>query len=147
MGETRGRKPKPAHLLKKYSPDRRPEAIPQATGDPVRPTHLTAEGFELWDTVVPELVELNIVGHLDTPQLVAMCEWWQEYRYWAKEIPDHKNVQAKAKAYQQFLSVSAKFGLTPHDRRKIKPRAPKEVVSPFAQFLAAKQQLNNGVVG
>jgi len=147
MGETRGRKKQPAHLLKKYSADRRPECVPQASGDPVRPEHLNQDGYELWDKAIPELVEMNIVGNLDTPQLTAMCEWWQEYRYWSRQLPDHKNVQAKAKAYQQFLTVAAKFGLTPSDRRKIKPRAPKESVSPFAAFLQAKQQLTNGVVG
>lgn len=142
--ETRGRKPKPAHLLAKFDPDKRPDAVIQAHGIPRKPEGLNADGSEFWDHVIAELIDMNVVGCVDEPQLTAMTEWWQEYRYWCRQVPDHRTVVAKSKAYQQFLAVSAKFGLSPMDRRKLKPRAPKEVVSPFSAFLQAKQALANG---
>lgn len=138
---TPGPKRKPVHLLKKYDADRRPDGVPQADGAPVRPQYMRREANDLWDAVVPLLVEMNTVGLVDTTQLQAMCEWWAEYRFWEKQVPDPQTVSAKAKAYAQFLSVSSKFGLTPADRKKIKPRAPKETVSAFTELLLRKQTL------
>jgi phage terminase small subunit len=137
---TRGRRKKAGHEIQQYRAERRPDLVPNPGGEPVRPTHLNDVGFALWDDVVPKLIELNIATALDQYQLEAMCEWWQFYKA-------GYDVREKVKAFQEFSALAAKFGMTPSDRRKLKPKPPKEIQSPFAAYLEEKRKLQNRVVG
>lgn len=137
----RGVKPKKLTELKRFRPDKHTVRMPQPQGVPTRPENLKEEGYELWDYLVPKLVELNIATDVDQHQLVAMCEWWQEYRFWVGRGMNVEYTRPRALAYQQFMSLAAKFGTTPYDRRKLRPKEVKEQPTPMAEFLKRKGNL------
>lgn len=134
----RGRKEKPLHTVQ-FRANKHADRMPKPTGDPVRPDGKLSEvGLELWDAVVPELIKLNIATNLDQPQLESLCEWWAEYRHWQSMGYDMEASKHKLRVYKQFIELADKFGLTPAGRRRLRPKAPKEELSPFAEFLKRK---------
>lgn len=133
-----GGKPKAEHELTYWRPSRHAHRLPQPGGSLVRPDEMPKVGLELWDAVVPELEKLNYVSALDQTQMECMCEWWIEYRHWCEQETSKEVLEAKRKAYTLFLEIASKFGLTPTDRRKLRPREPKKEESEFTKFLNNK---------
>jgi P27 family predicted phage terminase small subunit len=100
-------------------------------GVPEKPSDLSEPAGWLWDQVVPGLVEMGVVGRLDTPELVEMCRWYGRYRRCA-EVMDGADLSDKGSyriviqtsmTWQRFESIASRFGLTPIDRSKL--QAPK----------------------
>lgn len=134
----RGRKTLPMSEKKQYEPGRHGDRHERPVGSPVRPTTMSKVAMELWDAIMPELDRLNFVTALDQTQLEAMCEWFAEYKAWCEQPMCKETLSGKQKSYVLFMEIAAKFGLTPLDRRKLRPREPKEQVSEFTQFLRSK---------
>src|SRR4051812_41909315 len=56
-------------------PEPRPEPRP-----PDKPDWLTPHASELWDRLVPQLVELEVLTHLDGEALSCLCETYATLR-------------------------------------------------------------------
>lgn len=75
----KGRKPLPA-AVKAAREGRKCPAVP-AGPPPECPPHLGPEARREWDRVIPALVEIGLVGAVDTAILAAYCE---TYAQWVK---------------------------------------------------------------
>ena len=110
----------------------------QATGAPECPADLGKHAQWLWDSVVDDLVRLNVAKKLDTAHLWAMCEVWGLYRA-AMEVaikdPTDKDARIAVVSYlASFETAAAKCGLSPADRAKLTV-VPEQAVDEFEQFL------------
>lgn len=147
MAGKRGRPRKPAathKLAGTFRPDRHKKNEPRPEGEPYQIEKLEGFAAELWDRVVPELVRMKIATAIDSPQLFAMCQWWQEFRELQSDIEmdPYKRTCAMAGAYKQFGAIAAKFGLTAADRANLDIDDGEEEDSPFAALLARRQTKN-----
>ena len=134
-GESRGRAKKDKDELSARSLRRRREEFaPKPEGKPIKPKWFTqkTEAGKYWAKYVPLLVESGLATAVDTPELVALCEWWEDYRR-CRSIDDQLGA---SRAYAAYSKVSARFGMTPLDRHKIQASSPtKEEEDPFKMFL------------
>lgn len=116
--------PKPNHLKilngsAKHNPDRHREdhLIPEpenGIGEP--PAHLDAACAEIWNELV-EIIPNGVAGDSDRISLEFLCRIIYEVRTSEKFTASH---------YQQYVSLAARFGLTPSDRQRVKvPEKPK----------------------
>lgn len=129
-----GRPPKPLeqHLIDgTYRADRHGsdgEAV-QADGEPVMPEDFDGERLACWQSIVAPLVKLKIARAIDTPSLVALCEWWARYRAFGSLLdkPEEFSVMLQSRlmrlsveAWNQFARIAARFGMTPADRMRLR---------------------------
>jgi hypothetical protein len=82
--------------------------------------NLQGDALKAWEFLTARLT--GIATELDSLEVVAMCEWWQEYRKWCdmEDANDYRRLTGMAVAYKQFRTVAAKFGLSPTDRVGLK---------------------------
>lgn len=118
-----GRPPKPTASLKLHGGLRKDrhadrDREPQPEGDAIAVTKLSGAALDAWKHLHPRLTELGLATELDSHELVALCEWWSEYRKWSDmtDANDYRRLVGMAAAYKQFRTVASKFGLTPTDR-------------------------------
>ena len=104
-----------------------------------KPEHLAGYASEHWDRVVPKLTEMGLLHPVDADALVALCQWWAEYRILqatpAGDSDSYKRSIALASCFKNWSNLAARFGLTPKDREKLTLHPPKEH-DPAAEFLA-----------
>ena len=137
-----GRHPTPSGVLKLTGQhrqdrhgDRGLEMKPK--GKPACPTWLDGESRECWESVVPQLVEIGVATKLDENQLAAMCRWWAAWRDADRDMdvdPSPRNVSRAVRMWQQFQSISARFGMTPADRIKLSVAQVEETPTEEARF-------------
>jgi P27 family predicted phage terminase small subunit len=148
-----GRPPKPTRLkILQGNPGKRPlnRAEPQPElGVPTRPEWLSPEAKREWSRVVPELARLGLIARIDRALIAAYCVAWGNYVEALADIKEHgkyfvtdrgyegprPSVGIAAKAVEQMLQLSARFGLTPSDRGKLHLPEQKPA-DPFEAFLA-----------
>jgi phage terminase small subunit len=89
-------------------------------GDPIPVVSLQGDALKAWEFLTARLTD--IATELDSLEVVAMCEWWAEYRKWCdmEDANDYRQLVGKATAYKQFRTIAARFGLSPTDRVGLK---------------------------
>lgn len=127
-----GRKP---DLLAKRAPsDPRQEVDPADAGGTIDhldpPAELTDEALEVWQTILPPLIESKVLREDDLPLTIELCEsialakefrtrLWQEL----KGLNDPDEVKRLRTSYNQMLSAStslaSEFGLSPVSRVRL----------------------------
>ncbi len=97
-------------------------------GVPSKPDSLSKHAGELWDAIVPGLIECGAVAAIDGTMLAAMAEWHARYRQWAGPLdagePDddgsRRRLMGACAAWKQFEGLASKFGLSPGDRARLR---------------------------
>lgn len=135
------------------------------TAAPEPPERLGTHGVACWRRLTPLLVELRVLTRLDLEALEAMCHQWHDYLTWqlmiqadpALAIVEYesgarqKSPEASLRdaAYDRWLKLLPRFGLSPEHRRKLKKlkesgggstrgSSPDVGRDPVAEFAAAK---------
>ena len=105
------------------------------SGAPRKPRGLKGDALNMWQSIVPQLVEAGYAKAIDSAALGEMCRWWAEYRE-ASKMPrdDYKRLHQMAVAFKQFMTLASRFGLTPADRANLRAEAVGKD-DPFAAFL------------
>lgn len=131
----RGRPRKPKHLkVFEGNPDRRDISYeePQADGLPKRPSDLGPFGRRHWDLIWPQALKWG-AGKVDTASLRALCQWWEVQQQALKK----GDVNAAQKAFNCWIRLAAKFGLSPADRAQMRTH-PTEKRDELEQFIASR---------
>lgn len=97
---------------------------------------LGAYGQQCWNRIGPLLVELRVLTRLDLEALEALCHQWHDYLTWHMMIqhaPEKAIVEYESgarqkspeatlrdSAYDRWLKLLPRFGLSPEHRRKLK---------------------------
>lgn len=104
-------------------------------GDPIQFIDLDGEALKAWEFLTPRLT--GVATELDSLEVVAMCEWWAEYRKWRdmKDANEYRRLTGMATAYKQFRAISAKFGMSASDRVGL-PRPAQTVDDEAASLIA-----------
>lgn len=118
-----GRPPTPTALLSLYGglrDDRHAGRVsePRPEGCALPVVSLNGDALACWEHYVPRLIQMGVATEVDSHELVAMCEWWAEYRKWQtmNDENDYRRLTGMAVAHKQFASIGAKFGITARDR-------------------------------
>ena len=99
------------------------------------PKKYSKETAKAWDAIVPGLLKLGVVSEIDLPSLGMMFDAYEVY---AKYRNKEKELQAKTDweseysikllqkaatlkrgAYEDFVKMSARFGVTPVERTRL----------------------------
>ncbi len=156
-----GRPPKPTRLkVLQGNPGKRPlntsEPEPEL-GTPSRPGWLSSEAKREWSRVVPELARLGLLAKIDRALITAYCVAWGTYVAALADIEANgatfrtdkgyvgprPSVGIAARALEQMLQLSARFGFTPSDRGKLHLPEPK-ARDPFEAFLSGGRDGTDG---
>lgn len=105
------------------------------TEAPPAPDRLGEYGIECWNRLAPLLVELRLLTALHLETFEALCDWWHVYqdnKVFLQANPDRETfctdsgyeqrspyAVARNEAFENFLKLSAKFGLTPEALKKL----------------------------
>jgi len=99
---------------------------PRPKGEPRKPDWLTGVASDLWDRIVPDLVEAKVATSWDQAALEILCRSYAEWRAADRLLRETEDISERYKcmvmctsAGKQLDRYLAKFGLTPVDRRKI----------------------------
>lgn len=103
---------------------------------PTAPQRLGTEGRLCWARLCPLLVELRLLTALDLEALEALCHQWDDYLTWHMMIqrdPQRAIVEYESgarqkspeatlrdSAYDRWLKLLPRFGLSPEHLRKLK---------------------------
>ena len=117
-----------------YRADRHGNRLTMPGGDlPAMPSKLSAPSRRLWKLVVSKLPP-EALSSLDAPALESMCRWFGQWQR-AMERAETDNGEkcysllvAASMAHKQFVTLAAKFGLTPADRGKLQTTSKREAV-------------------
>lgn len=91
-----------------------------------KPECLTGFAGEHWDYVIPKLLSMGVLDEsgIDRESLVAMCQWWGEYRN-LQEKPaaepgeNYKRSISLASCFKNWTGLADRFGLNPKAREKM----------------------------
>lgn len=130
----RPRKPLPERLLEgSYRADRHgnPDEVWLPDGLPTMPDWLDGDAKLLWQSLLPELKKRGVATEVDAAELAGMCDWWARYRQAARALnelnPKDEGYYSLSMlcgmAWKNFSAASAKFGLNPSDRAKLRLEA------------------------
>jgi len=103
------------------------------------PKHLPPEAKKLWKRLLKELETSNYVEHLDYELLEMLCRSYADWREATVRLETSEKVIVTKTGYSQpspwlkikrdaeelFLKLSARFGVSPLSRSKIKPEEDK----------------------
>lgn len=110
-------------------------------GGPVKPTWLTKEQSEVWEEVIRQL-PADALRKRDVHLLAELCGYVCAVRYinykWARDPADKDLRCAKTQYTQKIQQISALFGLSPADRKRIQIDKPIEEVDDLAEFQEAE---------
>lgn len=103
---------------------------------PDAPDRLGDHGRTCWRRIAPLLVELRLLTRLDLETLEALCHQWHDYMTWhmlLRRDPQRAIVEFESgarqkspeatlrdSAYDRWLKLLPRFGLSPEARRKLK---------------------------
>jgi P27 family predicted phage terminase small subunit len=142
----RGRKPVPPQLriLKQMGAGAKSFPLPaRLVKRPDKPRFVEsdANASDLWDKIVPDLVEAKVLSVLDGTALSLLCHTYSVWRDCVDDIAKNGPISEGAsgapkpnpavtmglQAAKQCQSLMAEFGLTPSSRAKINPAATQEL--------------------
>lgn len=148
----RGPRPTPTQVLRLRGSWRAKVRADEPEPDaaiPAPPDWLSGDGREEWDRLVPLLASLGLLTEMDRSTLALYCQAYgvyveaqrtleQEGYYLASEYGQvaHPAVAVAAKAWDQCLRASQRFGFSPSDRAGlVKPK--KDADSGKSRFFKA----------
>lgn len=120
-----GRPPKPLalHIADGTFREDRHGGTADAPGVPAKPPEMQPEAVALWDLVVPDLVQLKVVGQIDVTVLRRLCETWVLYRRaYATALVDpcEKDARAAVATYGKMVDfLINSLGLSPGGRMRL----------------------------
>ena len=133
MGK-RGPKKKPTKVLEmrnsRHAAGREGEPQPQSEIPPC-PDCLSGEAEAEWHRIVPALDEMLDLGAVDRGALVAMCQAWEEYRFYRNKMIKEgvagpgkgtkraPYVMQMNTAYERWLDLAKEYGCTPASRAEL----------------------------
>ena len=107
-----------------------------AAPDP--PARLGTHGAACWQRLATLLVELRLLTSLHLETFEALCDWWDVYqtnKLFLQKHPDREmfatdsgyeqrspRAVQRNEAFENFLKLSAKFGLTPDALKRLQGR-------------------------
>jgi phage terminase small subunit len=108
-------------------------------GGPVRPHWLTEKQQKIWDEILPTLPEEALRKrdqHL-LAELVSYIAAIRRINIEFDENPADKDLRCSRTQYtQKIQQISALFGLSPADRKRIQLETPKEEEDELTEFLS-----------
>jgi P27 family predicted phage terminase small subunit len=116
----------------------------EPTGEPSPPYELTEDAAELWEQLVPVLVQRGVATAVDSAELAAMCTFWRRFRQASRaldELTDCGDLKAcrllrQANiAFKAFSAIAAKFGLNPSDRSRLRLSPANNPKSALQEFI------------
>lgn len=104
-------------------------------GVPVMPDGLDEVSQSMWNSLVPELVEMGALSFVDAPMLTTCCQAWSRYVDAANYVIEYgfagEHYAAAAKAIKENWAIFSKclieFGCTPAARTRVRVAPKKEV--------------------
>ena len=112
---------------------------PQFQGTPRRPDWLSKYAAEVWDRVVPDLIEQGVTKRVDQDALCAYCEAAADLRRATETLEaegmtiqgrgstlKHPAIAIRNEAMQLLARYAAEFGMTGASRSKVKAEKPKD---------------------
>lgn len=120
-----GRPPKPLalHISDGTFRADRHGGTANAPGEPRKPNGISTESESLWEQVVPQLMELKIVGRIDETVLLRLCETWTLYRrsYAVAAVnPCDKDARAAVATYGKMVDyLLNQLGMSPGGRMRL----------------------------
>jgi len=156
------RKARPKTAPRRKTPDPLLPLAEPMTAAPPAPERLGDHGRDCWVRLCPLLVELRLLSPLDLEALEALCHQWHDYLTWHLQIQKdptraiveyesgarQKSPEATLRdaAYDRWLRLLPRFGLSPEYLRKLKRLKPPagsrgqtdSKVDPVAAFAAQK---------
>lgn len=127
QGEGGGRPPKPSHLkvLHGDRKDRVNTSEPQPASD-VEPSFELSEGArEMWERLAPDMQEKGVLTKWDADAFAELCEATMRLREKrrAADEPAQRGgpnpMRDYQTAFEMFLKLAGRFGMTPSDRSKL----------------------------
>lgn len=110
-------------------------------GGPEKPTWLTQEQSSVWDEVIKQL-PADALRKRDVHLLAELCGYVYAVRYinsqWARDPADKDLRCAKTQYTQKIQQISALFGLSPADRKRIQIDKPPEEKDDLDEFNEAE---------
>lgn len=137
------RPPKPVEVLKitgGYRADRHKtrEEAAKPSGSVTVPGNLDSLGLQQWDVISQTIMPLGYLTSADQHVVDLCCRLWsllQNSIAAAQLEPTDKDARAAVVAYnQQWLSCSARLGLSPTDRIKLAGVTGKKQADPADEF-------------
>jgi phage terminase small subunit len=76
---------------------------------------------------VPKLIKMGVAKSADTDTLASMAEWWAVYRKQMDAVidGDESKLTLAIKAWDKFLPLADRFGLSPSARIRLTVPQPK----------------------
>lgn len=125
---------------------------PQFQGTPRKPEWLSPYAAEVWDRVVPDLIEQGITKRVDQDSIAAYCEACANNRSATEQIAregltfitskgdvkKHPAATAQKEAMTVIARFAAEFGMTGASRSKVKADKPKDDAGK-ARFFGGEQ--------
>ncbi len=150
----KGAKPKPTAELR-LSGSRRlslRSGEPEFAGTPRRPDWLTQYAKEVWDRVIPDLIEQGVTRRVDQDALCGYCEAAASLRSATEiiakeglttrgangEVKKHPAVTIQKEAMAMLARYSAEFGLTGASRSKVKSTKVRQEENGKGRFFGSK---------
>lgn len=121
---SRGRKPTAAVLkLVTGNPGKRaiPEDVPEAGGEPVRPSYLKGRAADLWDATLPLLWWL---GEVDSHKLGLWCALQAEFERSPKKMVAGRIAQLRALGSELGMDPASRTRLGGKGNGKPEPKTP-----------------------
>ncbi len=128
MPAGRPRKPTEMKVLEgTYRHDRDgplPEDFSQLDGEIATPEFPDPAALEMWNTHIQQLIDAGVVKPTDVPLAISMCELWGLYRHAyeaARKSPTDQDTRVALCSYwTKFEQASARFGMNPSDRSRLR---------------------------
>ncbi len=136
MSAGRPRKPTEIKVLQgTYRRDRDgplPADLPQLDGEIATPDFPDPAALEMWNTHIQQLIDARVVKPTDVPLAISMCELWGLYRSSyeaARKSPTDQDTRVALCSYwTKFEQASARFGMNPSDRSRLRLDKPAQGV-------------------
>ena len=108
-------------------------------GAPEMPDDLDEDGIGLWQKII-ETLPAEVLSELDSYGLADCCRWWSVmvrcHRFVRDNPADKESISLLNTATNHFHKYSAKFGLSPVDRARLKsPPKQDDEFDPIAAVL------------
>jgi P27 family predicted phage terminase small subunit len=101
---------------------------PVAPGLPACPSWLRGPARKLWNSLIPELQSMNLIGTIDATELAMLCTTWSRWRATEAALdanPFDASLHRQAsKLRMDTLSLFRDFGMNPVARVRVAPTPP-----------------------
>lgn len=104
---------------------------------------MSKDAQQLWDAIVPMLVQRGVAKEIDAAALELLCFWWGRYQSLRRKRKESYQLDCRlAMASKQWQALAAKFGLTPADRARLEIPEGEDPSNPFEAFLKSRMSRN-----